>query len=157
LIRTLTQWADEGVGGQIGFRFLERVSPTAARLSWVRAAYLAAFAAFGWRYAFLACLNPLRAQFAAPTERILPPIAFFDPDGPRERRQLLVVQEPTQMRSLAVVLGRHTVFLPWVTEPKPFDELAATLQWYSALPGPQRECVRKHVPWPTEPRYALDK
>lgn len=119
MTRTLTQWADQGVGGRIGFRFMERVSPTAARLSWVRAAYLVAFAAFGWRYAFQACLNPLRAQLAAPAASILPPLAFFDLGASRERRQLLVVEEPAEMRSLAVVLGRHTVFLPGVMEPQP--------------------------------------
>jgi hypothetical protein len=153
----LTQWADELVGGRIGFRFLERVSPAAATLSWVRAAYLAAFAAFGWRYVFLACLNPFRAQLAAPADIILPPIAFFDPSAPGERRQLLLVEEPARMRSLAVVLGRHTVFLPSVTEPRSFDDLAAALAWYSALSAPRRQCVRKDIPWPTEPHYALDK
>jgi len=157
MTRTLTQWADQGVGGRIGFRFMERVSPTAARLSWVRAAYLVAFAAFGWRYAFQACLNPLRAQLAAPAESILPPLALFDLGASRERRQLLVVEEPAEMRSLAVVLGRHTVFLPGVMEPQqPFDALAAALARYSALPTPHRQCVRKQMPWPTEPQYAFD-
>lgn len=156
MTQTLTQWADEGASGRIGFRFLGRMSPTAARHSSARAAYLAAFAALGWRYVFLASLNPLRVQLAAPAQSILPPIEFFDPAAPRECRQLLVVQEPAEMRSLAVVLGRHTVFLPWATEPKSFDELAAALEWYSALPASHRQCVRKRIPWPSEPRYALD-
>lgn len=150
MTQTLTQWADEGASGRIGFRFVGRMSPTAARLSSARAAYLAAFAALGWRYVFLACLNPLRAQLAAPAQSILPPIEFFDPAAPRECRQLLVVQEPAEMRSLAVVLGRHTVFLPWATEPKSFNELTAALERYSALPASHRQCVRKRIPWPSE-------
>jgi hypothetical protein len=47
--RTLDALAAKGAGGQIGFRLTESVSLTRARLSWVRAAYLAAFAALGWR------------------------------------------------------------------------------------------------------------
>jgi hypothetical protein len=157
MTETLTRWADAGVGGSIGFRFRERLSATAASLSWVRAGYLAAFAALGWRYVFLKCLNPLRAQLAAPEQSILPPLSFFDPTAPRERRQLLIVEEPAEMRSLAVTFGRHAVFLPWVAEPKSMNEIAAGLAWYSALPASRRQCTRKQIPWPAEPQYALDQ
>jgi HNH endonuclease len=157
MTETLTTWAGAGAGGSIGFRFRERLSPTAASLSWVRAGYLTAFAALGWRYAFLECLNPLRAQLAAPEEDILPPLSFFDPAAASGRRQLLIVEEPAEMRSLAVVLGRHTVFLPWVAEPKSMDEIAAGLAWYSALPASRRRCTRKQIPWPAEPQYILDQ
>jgi HNH endonuclease len=157
MCRTLEAWAAEGVGGRIGFRFAERVSLTSARLSWVRAAYLAAFAAFGWRYVFLSCLNPLRAQLADPPANILPPLALLDPGASPERRQLLVVQDPHELRSLAVVLGRYTVFLPGLEEnPQPFAALATVLARFFALPMPRRQCVGKQVPWPAEPRYALD-
>ena len=61
------------------------------------------------------------------------------------------------MRSLAVVLGRHTVFLPWVAEPKSMDEIAAGLAWYSGLPPSRRRCTRKQIPWPAEPQYILDR
>lgn len=157
MTETLTKWADAGVGGSIGFRFLERLSPAAASLSWVRVGYLAAFAALGWRYAFLECLNPLRGQLAAPEETILPPLSFFDPAAPPGRRQLLLVEEPAEMRSLAVVLGRHTVFLPRVEEPRTMDEIADGLAWYSALPTSRRRCTRKQIRWPAEPQYALDQ
>ena len=157
ITETLMGWADAGAGGNIGFRFRERLSPTAASLSWVRAGYLAAFAALGWRYIFLECLNPLRAQLAAPEQGILPPLSFFDPTADSGRRQLLIVEEPAEMRSLAVVLGRHTVFLPWVAEPRSMSEIAAGLASYSALPASRRQCTRKLIPWPTEPQYALDQ
>ena len=79
ITETLTGWAGTGTGGSIGLRFRERLSPAAAGLSWVRAGYLAAFAALGWRYVFLECLNPLRAQLADPGQSILPPLSFFSP------------------------------------------------------------------------------
>jgi hypothetical protein len=154
---TLTSWADAGAGGSIGLRFREHLSPTAASLSWVRAGYLAAFAALGWRYVFLERLNPLRAQLAAPDQSILPPLSFFDPTAPSGRRQLLIVEEPDEMRSLAVGFGRHTVFLPWVAEPRSVDEIADGLARYSALPASRRQCTRKQLPWPNEPQYALDQ
>jgi hypothetical protein len=157
MTRTLTKWADEGVGGRIGFRFRERLSPQAARLSWVRAGYLAAFAALGWRYALLECLNPLRAQLAAPEESILPPLSFFDAAASPNRRQMLIVEEPAEMRSLAVALGRHTVFLPCPVESRSLDEISAGLAWYSEQPISRRRCTRKQVPWPAEPQYALDQ
>lgn len=79
MTETLMRWVDTGAGGSIGFRFRERLSPTAASLSWVRAGYLTAFAALGWRYVFLECLNPLRAQLAAPEQSILPPLSLLTP------------------------------------------------------------------------------
>lgn len=135
------------------------LSVTRARLSWVRAAYLAAFAALGWRYMFLPHLDPLRAQLADPAVSLLPPLALFDPAAPRERRQVLVVQEPDELRSLAVVLGRHTVFLPGLEDPQPFDALSAALARHSAPTTPhlRLEFAGKQVPWPIEPRYALDQ
>jgi hypothetical protein len=37
-------------GGQIGFELTKQVDLVRARLSWLRAAYLVAFAALGWPY-----------------------------------------------------------------------------------------------------------
>ena len=91
--------------GRIGVRFSGRISLTAARLSWLRSAYLAAFAALGWRYAFLQCLEPLRAQLADPGTPLLPPLALYNEEAPLGRRRILEVQEPHQLRSLAIVLG----------------------------------------------------
>jgi hypothetical protein len=44
----------------------DRFKPRRAWASLLRAGYLVAFAAFGYRYAFDAALNPVRAQIAAP-------------------------------------------------------------------------------------------
>jgi hypothetical protein len=60
----------------------------------------------------------------------------------RERRQLLILKEHGEMRSLAVALGRHNVLLPWVDEPKSVHEIAAGLERYSALPVSGRQGVR---------------
>jgi hypothetical protein len=158
--RTLSAWAAARVaadGRQIGLRFTERMITVRAQLSWVRAAYLAAFAALGWRYVFLRYLDPLRAQLAAPTENVLPPLAMIDPTASAARRQMLVIQEPGTLRGLAVVLGRYTVFLPWVEEPQSFDALSAALAEFSDLPTPRPRYVGKQIAWPVKPLYALDR
>jgi hypothetical protein len=156
-IRTLDALAAEGAGGRMGFRLTENVSLTRARLSWVRAAYLAAFAALGWRYAFLEHLNLLRAQLADPAASLLPPLAMIDQAAPRERRRLLVVREPEELRSLAVVLGSHTVFLPGLEDPQPLEVISAALARLSGLLTPRPQLVGKEIPWPTKPLYALDR
>jgi hypothetical protein len=115
----LEAWAASGErpGGRIWFRLTEKTLLTRAQLSYLRAAYLAAFAALGWRYVLgLPCLSLLRAQLADADAAILPPLALLDLRAPASRRQLFIVREPTELRSLAVVLGRYTVFLPWMED-----------------------------------------
>jgi len=115
-------------GGLMGFELAKRVHVVRARLSWLRAAYLVTFAALGLRYICMPYLPPLRAQLADPDATLLPPLALDDPDAAADRRDLLVVQEPYELqRSLAVVLGRYTVFLPGLEDPQPFMSLASAL------------------------------
>jgi hypothetical protein len=69
----LGDWTAAGVvESRFGFRVAENVSVANARLSWVRAAYLAAFAALGYRYRFLSQLEALRTQLANPKPEHLP-------------------------------------------------------------------------------------
>ena len=133
------------------------MSPELARLSVVRAGYLAAFAALGWRYAFLECLQPLREQLAKPDMVTLPSLVFTDPAAEPGRRELLVTEEPSEMRTLAVVLGRHTVFLPRWDAPRSLEEISDGLAWYDALPASGKRCTRTRIPWPAYPQYALDQ
>jgi hypothetical protein len=165
LTRTLNAWAAGEVANARGrYRLTKRVSVTRARLSWVRAAYLAAFAALGWQYVFQPCLDPLRAQLADPEASLLPPLALRDPGASPERRQLLIVQEPPELRSLAVVLGRYTVFLPSPADPQPFEALSTALAQFPVVPTSPPQLARKkiswagkQVPWPDEPLYILDR
>jgi len=156
ITETLKNWSAAGTGGRIGFKFREHVSPELARLSAVCAGYLAAFAALGWRYAFLECLQPLREQLAEPGQAILPSLVFRDPTAEHGRRRLLVTEEPAEMRTLAVMLGRYAVFLPRWDEPKSVEEISAGLAWYDALPASRKRCTRTEIPWPAYPQYKLD-
>jgi hypothetical protein len=165
MTKTLDQWAAGGrPGGLMGFGLTKRAHVVRARLSWLRAAYLVAFAALGWRYICMPYLAQLRAQLADPDATLLPPLALFNPDGMPGSRDLVVVQEPYALRSLAVVLGRYTVFLPGLEDPQPFMSLASALSKSPAQvasPGaPSRHQIPwrgKRIPWPTKPTYALDQ
>jgi hypothetical protein len=165
LTRTLDTWAAGDVANARGrYRLTRRVSVMRARLSWVRAAYLAAFAALGWQYVFQPYLDPLRAQLADPAASLLPPLALFEPDASPERRQLYIVQEPHELRSLAVVLDRYTVFLPSPEDPQPFEALSTALAQFPVVPTSPPQLARKkiswtgkQVPWPAEPLYILDR
>src|SRR6266496_4279289 len=165
MTKTLDQWAmRDRPGGPMGFELTKRVHIVRARLSWLRAAYLVAFAALGLRYICMPYLPPLRAQLADPDATLLPLLALDDPDAAADRRDLLVVQEPHELRSLAVVLGRYTVFLPGLEDPQPFMSLASALSRaprHLTSPGaPGRKQIPwrgKRIPWPTRPMYALDQ
>ena len=78
MAKTLQQWAaGDRPGGPMGFELTRRVQVVRAQLSWVRAAYLVAFAALGWRYICTPYLDPLRAQLADPDATLLPPLALW--------------------------------------------------------------------------------
>jgi hypothetical protein len=149
--------AQNSAGGRIGFQVTETFSIDRARLSWVRAAYLAAFGALGWRYAFQKHLNPLRDALKDPIGSPFPPISLVDPGADQTRRQLFFVEEPTKLRSLVVTLGPHTVFLPDPSEPRPFEDISAILEELSQAPSPPHQFTGKEIPWPTKPEYALDR
>jgi hypothetical protein len=100
----------------------------------------------------LAALGPLRAQLADPAADLLPPLSLLDPAAPSDRRRLLDVREPVELRGLAVTMGRHTVLLPSAGAPQSLAELAAGLT-------AQRGAVRlggETIDWRARPRYALD-
>ena len=44
-----------------------RLFPDRAQVSWIRTAYLAAFALFGWKYVLQPGLQPIREQFINPS------------------------------------------------------------------------------------------
>jgi hypothetical protein len=62
-----------------------------ARLSLIRAAYLAAFAGLGWTYILQPALRPVREQLRSPEKPILKPYLFRDPSAPRSQRGILVL------------------------------------------------------------------
>lgn len=131
----------------------ETYSRQKAQLSVVRAAYLALFAALGYRYVFGSAFHALRDQFTATDPA--PPIApvLIDPAGDKDRRTILIVDQPTDLASLAVCLGRYAVLLPRSSGDDSFFTRAR--ETMSTLDGRIRLTGREH-PFPRRPMHLSD-
>jgi hypothetical protein len=138
--------ADFGLGIAPRLRYF----PDRARISWIRAAYLAAFALFGWKYILQTALNPIREQLMNPLPITLPPLSMYAPDGDLGRREIWVIKEPAEYQSLLVVAGQHGVFLPLPDDPRSLAELAGSLN--IPAEGPATYAFTGAVsPWPSTP------
>jgi hypothetical protein len=144
----------EGSTFTVGFDRPSSCSPRLAALGWLRAAYLVAFAAYGYRYAFSPKLSPVRHQLAHPD---IEHIGAFGRDLAqvgRDDRRLLLVREPAPFRSLLVQMGRHVIFLPRL------DDTGDLYQRLAAACAPGRVLppilTGTPIPWPSWPGHALD-
>lgn len=130
-----------------------------ARISWIRSAYVVAFAAFGWRYILQPSLNPIRAQFQDPDTITLPVLGMIEPSAAASRREVMIVDEPAECRSVVVRIAQRTIFLPAIDSTRTVADLAESLAAYkpSANGLVHFDFSGWHVPWPTKPMYALDQ
>ena len=141
-------------GSQFDLTFYRGFRHRPALVGWLRAGYLAAFAALGYRYIMRAGLAVVRQQLANPEEDILRVFSVTMPGRiPREERRILLVQRHTWMNSVAVQIGRHVVFLPSLEDawPSLYEDLAER-----AGEQADERIAGKLIPWPAKPRYALD-
>lgn len=128
------------------------------RLSWMRSAYMVAFAALGWSYILRDVMQPIRDQIVRPDERVLPTLMLRDPDAPPDKRGMLLVEQPDELRCLAVTLGEWTVFLPGISRPLTYQQLSEAVA--ETRDGHSKVKFRLHgkeVPWPSRPTYAIDR
>ncbi|WP_343448823.1 HNH endonuclease [Micromonospora oryzae] len=135
-----------------------RYSDTRARYSWIRSAYLAAFAALGWSYIFRPVMRPVIDQFKDPTANVLPTYMFRDPSAGPDFRRILLVDDPDELRCVAVAMGELVVFLPGLFRPQTWAQLAEA---FGRLRGAEDRLTvnlnGKEVPWPRWPMYFLDR
>jgi hypothetical protein len=131
-----------------------RAFPARAGISWMRSAYLAAFAVFGWRYALRPVFNALRDQLKAGKEADVPDLYRYHADADSQRREIIVAGEHPDCPCLVVAMGQHIVFLPTIGRTIPLTDLAAALKVAEGNGGTFTGLV---APWPTSPRYELDR
>jgi hypothetical protein len=132
---------------------------TRARYSWIRSAYLAAFAGLGWTYILRSVMQPIRDQLASPDEEILPTHMLRTPSADPSVRRILLVDDPDELRCVAVVMGEHTVFLPGLERPLVYEELIAAIADAKELQADSQLSMNlrgKEVPWPRRATYLLD-
>ncbi|MEV0758119.1 HNH endonuclease [Streptosporangium sp. NPDC050280] len=131
-----------------------RFSPERARVSWMRTAYLAAFAVFGWRYILRSNFQSLRDHLKDPRCPAPPIVSATDPSW-EGLRELWLIQHPSEHRSLLVIADGHGVFLPLPGDRRTLEELA---QGLDIQPGQTRGYKYDYLPiiWPTGPLHLLD-
>lgn len=132
-----------------------RYFPDRARVSWIRTAYLAAFALFGWKYILQPALQPIRDQLMNPSTITLPLLSMYDPNGDPGRHEIWAIKQPTEHRSLLVTSGQQGVFLPVPNDPRSLEELARSLG--ARANEPVRYAFTGDMfPWPSRPEHLLD-
>lgn len=113
-----------GDGKSEGFSFkveFPAFSAARARASWLRSAYLAFFAALGYRFILRPELDVVRARIKDP-ERDEP--RTFRVIRPESSAPMLIrVDEPEVFRSYAMFYGRNMVFLPRYNDPGLYGRL----------------------------------
>jgi hypothetical protein len=126
---------------QIRFR---PYNPRRAATAWLRTAYLAAFAKLGYRYVLRPELDGVRRKLLNPD--VKEPSAFLvrwpDDIGP----DLVLIDEPAEFRSLAMVYRPWMVLLPRIGDMALYDRLASLPRGPIAFSG-------SRLGWPSGPEF----
>jgi hypothetical protein len=136
-------------GGGLVITPQARYNPRLALVSDLRAAFIVAFAAFGYRYAFDSRLTLVRQQILHPDEEVIDGWGVAA-DQTWNGRHLVLLTEP--IPAVLVKLGRIDVLLPWLSSPLNFyDVLAMTYR-----PNGPLRVSGQEVEWPTTLEMVLD-
>ncbi|MDP3720067.1 MAG: hypothetical protein Q8T13_20085 [Acidobacteriota bacterium] len=150
--RAVTQFA-AGQPSDINIDFSgDRHSERNARISWLRTAYLAAFACMGYRYIFSPALDPVRRQIADPeAEHIRLWMVTTPGEHDWTERTFVTVRQPESLHGYCARVGRHIIFLPAPWDMDFYDRLAE-----SRDSGDSSVMVNgQSYEWPHEPSFGL--
>lgn len=158
-LQALDAYAETGnPNPNLSFTIHTRFDEARARISWIRSAYLAALAALGWSYIFREVMEPFRNQLKQPDARIIPTYMMRNPEVSPDERRMLLVDQPDELRCLAVMLGEHTVFLPGIFRPLTCEQLAEAFGRRRGADDELNVSLNgKEMPWPMWPTYFLDR
>ena len=137
---------------EISLHFYRGFRNREALVSLLRAAYLVTFATLGYRYVLARELKVVREQIREPSRDVIRVFSSSMAQAPPTERCLLLVERPDWLHSLGIQIGRHLVFLPWLTsEPDIYESLAkkGSIEEESEISG-------RPGGWPNRPRFALD-
>ncbi|MBI2907925.1 MAG: hypothetical protein HYX92_09745 [Chloroflexi bacterium] len=141
-------------GQEFSITFQRKYSARRAALGWLRAAYLASFAAFGYKYIISTELEPVREQLANSDCNLLENFHVLIRSAPCDDRRLIVIKEPAELRDgLAVQMGVHLVLLP---SPSTGADFYTRVDEQAGLNRPAQLRSGALIPWPTRPEHVLD-
>jgi hypothetical protein len=136
-------------------QFQDRWIPRRAHVGWLRSAYLVAFAALGYRYILRDTLRRVADQIASPDTDVIPLPVVSSPMGDPSQSSALLVEEPSDLVSVLIQMGRNTVLLPGIDDNETFFERMDGVIRDSG-PNPQQVVHGKLLPWPTRMAFLLD-
>jgi len=130
----------------------DRYDEQLARVSWLRSAYLIAFAKFGYRCTLQPSWRQVRRQVQDPASPIIAGFRKLRPAGARDEKRLVFIERPEWARSIGVQFGHNFVFLPRPGDLdfyQRFEQVAETDLRTGMMEGGEAE-------WPQEPRHEWD-
>jgi hypothetical protein len=92
-----------------------------SQISDLRSAFLACFAGFGYSWAMLPSLDPIREQIRTPNTKLVQNAWLIRPAGFPQENVILGLRHPAP--ALAVFVGMTMVLLPWFTSPPDLYEI----------------------------------
>jgi hypothetical protein len=124
-----------------------------ADVAWLKAAYMVAFACWGYMYAFAPALKIVRAQIARYDDSIIPHFKLSKLNASRKARELFYVRSPRELEAVGVWMGQHLVLLPPDGRDMTFYDRIAPL-----ISGPDTNLrlLGDQYYWPTQPEHTLD-
>jgi hypothetical protein len=129
----------------------ERYSELGARISWLRAGYLALVAMEGYKIVFDAAMDIVRMQIRECDERrMLTFVADAQDDFPLTIRRVLRVLEPAWHRGWTVQFGPYLVNLPSAGDMTFYERLAN-----NGLSPTVQHTTYEYVGWPSTPTFGL--
>ena len=138
-------WGD---GTEFQIRFRKRHIPRRSEISWLRSAYLLAFAWLGYRYVCRDVLDSVRSQIREPAKRYIELFCVYNEAA--DARRIIAIREPQWMRGIAVSAHGRLVLLPMFDNDHGFYERLAD----SVGDGLR---IRGHAfGWPEKAMYHLD-
>jgi hypothetical protein len=120
-----------------------------AKIGDLRAAFLVAFAAFGYRYAFDPRLDIVRQQILNPTDNVIKAWTITLTQ-PKDNSNLLLFVKSLQ--SIVVKFGRVGILLPWLNSSKDFYSELVTKHESNIHMNIDGEFIK----WPAQLDMALD-
>lgn len=124
-----------------------------AAISYLRAGYLAAFAAFGYTYILGVGFDSVRNQIAKPKDYIISGFSMTVPQAEPRERNIALPTNPSWLRALAIQMGRHVVFLPINSGDQRFYDVLHNHSKESAKLSLEAKAIFR---WPETPKFVCD-
>jgi hypothetical protein len=144
-----------GEGSTLQLAVRVKHDPLRAGLGWLRAAYLAAFAMYGYAYVLQPAFNSLRAAIGNPDSGFDPVILRVDDEGAMDPLFVAVSAPELAAGCRAVLFGPRLVLLPpWAAPEDWFDTLRERLASQMSTTLSYQQVMERR--FPTEPMHLND-